>query len=351
MELNDRKIQILQAIIMNYLETAEPVGSRTISRRLPLGLSSATIRNEMSDLEELGLIVQPHTSAGRIPSTKGYRLYVDHLIGLTGQHRERFDSLRGMLQDKYMQLDSLMKEMGDILAELTKYTAIVAMPQLRKRRIKRLQLIPLDSYSMILVVITDGNIVRNNVIRTKHPVLAEDTYRMTDILNAHLSGRTIEELSGDRVAMIKQALRADSTMMEGLLEAITNTLQYAENVDVFTSGATNILNFPEFSDIARARALMEVFQEKDKMLSLVDYDLQDDESMKITIGSENTIEQLKDCSVVTATYKYGGQNIGSISVVGPMRMDYDRVIGTLDYLVKDFQNMFENHEETKETKE
>ena len=276
MELNDRKIQILQAIIMNYLETAEPVGSRTISRRLPLGLSSATIRNEMSDLEEMGLIVQPHTSAGRIPSTKGYRLYVDHLIGLTGQHKERFDSLRGMLQDKYLQLDSLMKEMGDILAELTKYTAIVAMPQFRKTRIKRLQLIPLDQHSMILVVITDGNIVRNNVIRTKHPVQVEDTYRMTDILNAHLSGRTIDGLNTEELAKIKHEMQADSTMMEGLLEAITNTLRYAENVDVFTSGATNILNFPEFSDIARARALMEVFQQKEKMLSLVDYDLKDD---------------------------------------------------------------------------
>ena len=175
MELNDRKIQILQAIIMNYLETAEPVGSRTISRRLPLGLSSATIRNEMSDLEEMGLIVQPHTSAGRIPSTKGYRLYVDHLVGLSGKPMERFDQLRGLLQNKYVQLDSLMKEMGDILAELTKYTAIVAMPQFRKTRIKRLQLVPLDQYSMILVVVTDGNIVRNNVIRTRHPLQVEDT--------------------------------------------------------------------------------------------------------------------------------------------------------------------------------
>lgn len=350
MELNDRKIQILQAIIMNYLETAEPVGSRTISRRLPLGLSSATIRNEMSDLEEMGLIVQPHTSAGRIPSTKGYRLYVDHLVGLAGKPMEQFDALRGLLQKKYVQLDSLMKEMGDILAELTKYTAVVAMPQFRKTRIKRLQLVPLDPYSMILVVVADGNIVRNNVIRTRHPLNTEDTYRMSEILNAHLAGRTVDSVTQEEAAMIKQEMQADSTMMEGVWDAISNTLKYAENIDVFTSGATNILNFPEFSDIARARALMEVFHEKDKMLSLVDYDLKDDESMKITIGSENTIEQLKDCSVVTATYKYGGQNIGSISVVGPMRMDYDRVIGTLDYLVKDFQNMFANNEE-KEQKE
>jgi len=348
MELNDRKIQILQAIIMNYLETAEPVGSRTISRRFPLGISSATIRNEMSDLEELGLIVQPHTSAGRIPSSKGYRLYVDHLMSQQQPNLENFMILKDMLNQKYMQLDSLMRELGDILAALTKYTAIVTMPQFRKTRLKHLQLIPLDAHSVILVVITDGNIVRNNVLRTERSLQQTDMYHLSEVLNHHLAGRTIEEISLPLIQQMKREMAIDQTLMEDLLEAINNTLQYAEDVDVFTAGATNILNFPEFSDIARARALMEVFQQKEKMLSLVDYDLKDDESMKITIGSENTIEQMRDCSVVTATYRYGKQNIGSISVVGPMRMDYDRVVSTLDYLVKDFQKMFNESENQKQ---
>lgn len=348
MELNDRKIQILQAIIMNYLETAEPVGSRTISRRFPLGISSATIRNEMSDLEELGLIVQPHTSAGRIPSSKGYRLYVDHLMNSQQPTLENFMVLKEMLNQKYMQLDSMMRELGDLLAALTKYTAIVTMPQFKKTRLKHLQLIPLDAHSVILVVITDGNIVRNNVLRTERSLQQADMYNLSEVLNRHLTGRTIEEISLPLIQQMKREMAVDQTLMEDLLEAINDTLQYAEDVDVFTAGATNILNFPEFSDISRARALMEVFQQKEKMLSLVDYDLKDDESMKITIGSENTIEQMRDCSVVTATYRYGKQNIGSISVVGPMRMDYDRVVSTLDYLVKDFQKMFNESENQKQ---
>lgn len=348
MELNDRKLQILQAIIMNYLETAEPVGSRTISRRFPLGISSATIRNEMSDLEDLGLIVQPHTSAGRIPSSKGYRLYVDHLMASQHPNVEQFTILKGMLKEKYLQLDSLMKELGDLLAALTKYTAIVTMPQFRKTRLKHLQLIALDQHSVILVVITDGNIVRNNVLPTRQPLRESDMYYLSEVLNRHLAGRTIEEINLPLIQTMKQEMQIDQSLMEDLLNAISNTLQYAEDVDVFTAGATNILNFPEFSDIARARALMEVFQQKETMLSLVDYDLCDDESMKITIGSENTIEQMQDCSVVTATYRYGKQNIGSISVVGPMRMDYDRVVSTLDYLVKDFQKLFNEAENQKE---
>ncbi len=344
MELSDRKIQILQAIIMNYLETAEPVGSRTISRRFPLGISSATIRNEMSDLEELGLIVQPHTSAGRIPSSKGYRLYVDHLLDTQQPDGEQYEALSSLFKEKYLQLDSLIKEMGDILAALTKYTAIVTMPQFRQTRIKHLQLIPLDRRSVILVVITDGNIVRNNVLATGRTWREAEMYPLSDFLNRNLEGRALEEIEPSLIERIKEAVPADPELVEHLFAAIRSTLRYAENVEIFTSGATNILNFPEFSDIARARALMDVFQEKEKMLSLVDSWLNDEDSVKVTIGTENAIEQMQDCSVVTATYRYGDRNVGSISIVGPMRMDYNRVISTLAHLVRDFRKMFEKQD-------
>ena len=195
MELNSRKIQILQAIIMNYLETAEPVGSRTISRRFPLGISSATIRNEMSDLEELGFIMQPHTSAGRIPSSKGYRLYVDHLMRTKSISSEQMEILKRILREKRNQLDSLLKEMGDLLADLTRYTAIVTMPQFKKTRLKHLQLIALDHNSVILVIITDGNVVRNNVLQIEQPFSQEDLYRLSEVLNTNLSGLTVEEIA------------------------------------------------------------------------------------------------------------------------------------------------------------
>lgn len=347
MDMSERKLQILQAIIMNYLETAEPVGSRTISRRFPMGISSATIRNEMSDLEELGLIEQPHTSAGRIPSSKGYRLYVDQLMERDQMSQEQVNVLKGILKEKTMQLDSMLREIGDLLAALTKYTAIVTMPQFKKAKLKHIQLIPLDSKSVILVLVTDGNIVRNHVIPLTQPLRTEDLYRISDVLNRHLTGLAVSEMSLPLIQRIKQECKVEPAIMESLLNAINDTMQYADDVDVFTAGATNMLNFPEFSDIARARALMEFFQQKDQMLrllgsedSLSERNGPDPGRLRIRIGSENQAEQLRDCSIVTATYHYNNRSIGSISVVGPMRMDYDKVVSALEYLTKDFPNLF-----------
>ncbi len=351
MDMSERKLQILQAIIMNYLETAEPVGSRTISRRFPMGISSATIRNEMSDLEELGLIEQPHTSAGRIPSSKGYRLYVDQLMERGQMNQEHAEVLRGILKEKTIQLDSMLREIGDLLATLTKYTAIVTMPQFKKAKLKHVQLIPLDQKSVILVLVTDGNIVRNHVIPISHPLRQEELYQLSDVLNHNLSGLAVSEMSLPLIQKIKRECRVEPAMMESLLNAISDTMQYADDVDIFTSGTTNILNFPEFSDIARARALMEFFQQKDQVLHLLDSGEMQESSdadtvstsgggLRIRIGTENQVEQLQDCSIVTATYHYNNRSIGSISVVGPMRMDYDKVVSALEYLTKDFPNLF-----------
>ena len=353
MDMSERKLQILQAIIMNYLETAEPVGSRTISRHFPMGISSATIRNEMSDLEELGLIEQPHTSAGRIPSSKGYRLYVDQLMERDQMNQEQAMILRGILKEKTIQLDSMLREIGDLLAALTKYTAIVTMPQFKKAKLKHVQLIPLDQKSVILVLVTDGNIVRNHVIPISHPLCQEELYQLSDVLNQNLSGLAVSEMSLPLIQKIKRECRVEAGMMESLLNAISDTMQYADDVDVFTSGATNMLNFPEFSDIARARALMEFFQQKDQVLHLLDSSETSDlaetntvssNGLRIRIGTENQVEQLRDCSIVTATYHYNNRSIGSISVVGPMRMDYDKVVSALEYLTKDFPKLFEQGE-------
>ena len=353
MDMSERKLQILQAIIMNYLETSEPVGSRTISRRFPMGISSATIRNEMSDLEELGLIEQPHTSAGRIPSSKGYRLYVDQLMERDQMNQEQAMVLKGILKEKTIQLDSMLREIGDLLAALTKYTAIVTMPQFKKAKLKHVQLIPLDQKSVILVLVTDGNIVRNHVIPISHPLRQEELYQLSDVLNENLSGLAVSEMNLPLIQKIKRECRVEADMMDSLLDAISDTMQYADDVDVFTSGTTNMLNFPEFSDIARARALMEFFQQKDQVLHLLDNsdvaDLTDSNhagsnGLRIRIGTENQIEQLHDCSIVTATYHYNNRSIGSISVVGPMRMDYDKVVSALEYLTKDFPKLFEQGE-------
>ena len=260
MDMSERKLQILQAIILNYLETAEPVGSRTISRRFLMDLSSATIRNEMSDLEEMGLIEQPHTSAGRIPSSKGYRLYVDQLMKRESVDDQQVGILMNLLKDKTVQLDSLLREIGDLLATLTKYTTVVTMPQLKRSKLKHLQLMQLDERSAILVLVTDGNIVRNHVIPMQHPMAAQSLYRISDVLNQELSGLSVAQMDLPLIQKIKKELNVDSEVMESLLDAISDTLQHADDGDVFTSGTTNILSFPEFSDIARARSLITCIQ-------------------------------------------------------------------------------------------
>jgi heat-inducible transcriptional repressor len=356
MDMSDRKLQILQAIIMNYLETAEPVGSRTISRRFPMGISSATIRNEMSDLEELGLIEQPHTSAGRIPSAKGYRLYVDELMNSESVSLEQWDVVRAILRDKTRQLDSMLKDIGDLLATLTRYTTIVTTPQITKVRLKHLQLIPLDKESVILVLVTDGNIVRNHVIPVKGSYSQEDLYQVTDVLNQYLCGLTVSDINLPLIQKIKNAANMDQGMMESFLDAIYDTLQNTEDVNVFTAGASNMLNFPEFSDVGRARDFMEFVQQKDQVKRLLQ-DEKESESrhrkgnLKIFIGSENQIQQLQDCSVVTATYRYKSFDLGSISIVGPMRMDYDRVVTALEYLADDFPGAFDADSSTDKKEE
>ena len=341
MDMSERKLQILQAIILNYLETAEPVGSRTISRRFLMDLSSATIRNEMSDLEEMGLIEQPHTSAGRIPSSKGYRLYVDQLMKRESVDDQQVGILMNLLKDKTVQLDSLLREIGDLLATLTKYTTVVTMPQLKRSKLKHLQLMQLDERSAILVLVTDGNIVRNHVIPMQHPMAAQTLYRISDVLNQELSGLSVAQMDLPLIQKIKKELNVDSEVMESLLDAISDTLQHADDGDVFTSGTTNILSFPEFSDIARARSLMEFLQQKDQILHLISTEEKTTgPGLKIRIGTENQIEQLHDCSIVTANYRYGDRTIGTISVVGPMRMDYKKVVSALEGLMQDFPDLF-----------
>lgn len=355
MDMSDRKLQILQAIIMNYLETAEPVGSRTISRRFPMGISSATIRNEMSDLEELGLIEQPHTSAGRVPSAKGYRLYVDELMNSNSISMEQWDVVRTILRNKNRQLDSLLREIGDLLAALTRYTTIVTTPQLTRVRLKHLQLIPLDQRSVILVLITDGNIVRNHVIPVKGEFRQEELYQLTDILNQHLCGLSVGEINLPLIQRIKKETHMDQEMMESLLDAIHDTLQNTEDINVFTAGASNMLNFPEFSDVTRARDFMEFVQQKDQIRQLLRSENEGEgsgkETLKIVIGSENQQRQLQDCSVITATYRYQNFDLGSISVVGPMRMDYDKVVTALKYLAEDFPKLFGPREAEEEGSE
>ena len=245
MALNDRKIQILQAIINNYIETAEPVGSRTIAKKYNLGISSATIRNEMSDLEEMGFILQPHASSGRIPSDMGYRLYVDHLMQKKelGEEEQRY--LQSIISRDISQIDFLMEETAKALSVLTNYTTIISEPKGQRTRMKQIRLIPLDSASVLLVIATEGNFIKNHVIKMGCVPTEEKIFDIGFCLNRLLQGCALREIDTLLVARMQEELWEYRELLPPILKAIETTMRSAEKVQLHMSGTKNILAFPE----------------------------------------------------------------------------------------------------------
>lgn len=339
MELNDRKIKILRAIILNYLETAEPVGSRTISKNYDLGISPATIRNEMSDLEELGFILQPHTSAGRIPSDKGYRLYVDKLMNL---HEDEIKN--GLYIEQLCQrvdrIESLLKNIAKLLAKETNYATIVSSPQINKAKIKNIQLVGIEDKKILAIIVTDGNIIKNYMININEPVHQTILNRLTFVLNEQLYGLTLDQINLPLIQDLKSFAGNKVEIVNKVLDAIFDTIKSVDDTEIYTSGATNILKFPEFNDISKATNLIHKLEEKQTLKDMVCTVLDENGvNIKVTIGNENAIEEMKECSLITTAYKLGGENIGFIGILGPKRMDYENTIGSLSSLMGKLEDM------------
>ncbi len=338
MALNDRKIQILQAIINNYIETAEPVGSRTIAKKYNLGISSATIRNEMSDLEEMGFILQPHASSGRIPSDMGYRLYVDHLMQKKelGEEEQRY--LQSIISRDISQIDFLME--AKALSVLTNYTTIISEPKGQRTRMKQIRLIPLDSVSVLLVIATEGNFIKNHVIKMGCVPTEEKIFDIGFCLNRLLQGCALREIDTLLVARMQEELWEYRELLPPILKAIETTMRSAEKVQLHMSGTKNILAFPEFADIQKAKSLFQALEEKDVLVTLLEESKNND--LQVLIGSENTVQSMQDCSVITATYKMGDNTRGTIGIVGPTRMDYSQVISVLNGMVQNIEKVLKN---------
>ena len=335
MALNERKIKILQAIINDYIETAEPVGSRTIAKKYNLGISSATIRNEMSDLEEMGLILQPHASAGRIPSDMGYRLYVDHLMQKHELGEKEKNVMQSVIANNISKIDYLMEETAKAISHLTNYTAIITEPVNHSTRIKQIRLMPLDSASLLLVIATENNFIKNHVVKVGIAPSDEEVLHLGSCINAVLQGHTLQEIDGVLIGRLKNALGEYQEFLPNILKDIESTIRAAEKVQVHMSGTKNILAFPEFSDIDKARSLFQALEEKDVLVTLLEEGQGND--LQVLIGSENTVQSMKDCSVITATYKMGEETRGTIGIVGPTRMDYSQVISVLNGMVENIE--------------
>lgn len=340
MELGGRKLKILEAIISNYLDTAEPVGSRTISKNYDLGVSPATIRNEMSDLEDLGFIMQPHTSAGRIPSDKGYRLYVDMIISAKDNSPKHLEYVEALV-DRAGRIETLLQEVASVIATKTNLTALVSTPQYTKCKIKNIQLIELEAEKVLAVIVTDGNMANNYVFEVNEHANQVNLNRLSYILNEQLHGLNVEEINLPLIETIKAYAGDQDEVISKVLEVIFQSVKNNETTDIYTSGALNILKLPEFSNLVKATTLMETLEQKDKIRQLLLHNYEESDlihdGVSVRIGAETGIAEMEDCSLITTTYHIGGKPLGVIGVIGPKRMDYEHAITSLKCLIKEIE--------------
>ena len=340
MRLDDRKWKIFNAIIKTYLETGEPVGSRTISKYADLNLSSATIRNEMADLEEMGLIVQPHTSAGRIPSDQGYRMYVDYLME---QKDKEVKEMQDMMIQKQDRMEAVLKQVVKVLANNTNYATMISAPQYHRTKLKFIQLSIINETQLLAVVVAEGNIVKNKVLNFEHGLNNEMLLKLNILLNTALNGLAMEEINLGLITKLKEQAGIHSDVVSKVLDTVAETIQMDDEMEIYTSGATNIFKYPELSDSSRASELISAFEEKKELASLVTESMAQtsDTGIQVYIGNEAPIQNMKDCSVVTATYELGSGIRGTIGIIGPKRMDYEKVVDSLKTLKSQLDNVFE----------
>ena len=340
MRLDDRKWKIFNAIIKTYLETGEPVGSRTISKYADLNLSSATIRNEMADLEEMGLIIQPHTSAGRIPSDQGYRMYVDYLME---QKDKEVKEMQNMMIQKQDRMESVLKQVVKVLANNTNYATMISAPQYHRTKLKFIQLSIISETQLLAVVVAEGNIVKNKMLNFEHGLNNEMLLKLNILLNTALNGLAMEEINLGLITKLKEQAGIHSDVVSKVLDTVAETIQMDDEMEIYTSGATNIFKYPELSDSSKASELISAFEEKKELASLVTESMAQtsDTGIQVYIGNEAPIQNMKDCSVVTATYELGSGIRGTIGIIGPKRMDYEKVVDSLKTLKSQLDNVFE----------
>ena len=340
MELNERKQKILEAIIRNYMETGEPVGSRTVSKYTDLKLSSATIRNEMSDLEEMGYILQPHTSAGRIPSDKAYRLYVDTILQ---RKDEEVSEMKELMVEKADKIDLLLQQVAKLLAQNTNYTSMVTKPKYQHKRIKFIQLNQMSERQLLVIVVLDNNHVSNKFINLMTDADENVIAQMNFLMNTALTGLDFTEINMAIMQQIKEKAGEYGELASSILDCISEVMTEEDDSEIYTSGATNILKYPELSDKEKMTGLLSTFEEKQMLSAWANDEPPEDDKehgIQVYIGEESPVESMKDCSVVTATYRIKEGVYGKIGIVGPKRMDYEKVVGTLENCMQQLDDIF-----------
>lgn len=332
--LDERKRRILRAIIDDYIDTAEPIGSRTIARKHELGLSSATIRNEMADLEDMGYLAQPHTSAGRIPSDKGYRLYVDHLMRVNELSLEDIEDIKRAMEVKINELGQLIRQASIIMSRITKYTSMATTPQMKRSSFKAVQVVPIDVGKTLVIVVTSAGVVRNNLVKVSEWASPDFIIHISNVLNEKLKGLTLNQIDSSIIGEIELEISDSKEVLVPILNGVAECINQIDNFEILLDGTTNIFNYPEFRDVIKAKEFLSFLDERELISRMLSRGESEDDGVVIKIGAENNLEGIKDCSLVTATYSFGDVVIGSIGVIGPTRMEYPRVISSMKHIRK-----------------
>lgn len=336
MDLSDRQLQILQAIINDYVNNAEPVGSRSIAKRYDLGVSSATIRNEMSDLEEMGYLTHPHTSAGRVPSDKAYRLYVNYLMKKKNLSTSEKRFISDRLSASKDEFDATIRHAAELLSEITHLTSFAMTPSSNDETIDFIKLLPVDEKTLILMILGDSGKASNTTLRISAPYTQDDLDLLSKNMTVTYKGRTLNEVLKDEIIEdIGSDIEAMSSLHGTVMPSFMKSLEDMLNVRLYMEGMTNIFNLPEYSSIDRAKDLINLFAQKDEFARKM---LEREDGVVVTIGEEN--DSMKDCSLITATYHVDGRLVGKIGVIGPTRMKYSEVTSIMEYLTNNLSETF-----------
>ncbi len=346
MDLNERKLNILKAVIDDYIMTGLPIGSRTISRKHGIELSSATIRNEMADLEELGYLEQPHTSAGRVPSNKAYRFYVDRLMNVAKLNTDEAKRIRSYFENRVSEIEQVMERVAQVLSDTTHHISMVLKPQLKKSQMRRIQIVRITDKKAILLIVTSAGLVKDTMISIPEGTQPDCLEMISNMLTDKLTGKTLEEAEQDLASCIHDHAQANAKFVSDVLQVIENSVEPQGERGILLSGTQNIIDFPEYMSLEKAKSLVSLLETKDMLYEMMKKATQLEFS--ITIGKENEAEELFDMSVVTATYKIGGRALGSFGIIGPTRMDYAKIVSILGYVGSSLDSILSNFIETNE---
>ncbi|MDD2420642.1 MAG: heat-inducible transcriptional repressor HrcA [Heliobacteriaceae bacterium] len=338
MQMDERKQKVLCAIIRDYVSTAEPVGSRTIARKYNFGVSPATIRNEMSDLEELGFIEQPYTSAGRIPSDRGYRYFVDCLM----EREQLGEQEAGLIHHVFNNLEEvngLFQQVTDLLSRLTNYTAVMLSPRIGNPTFQQIQLIPYQTDKAIAVVITSVGTVESKLLNIPEVITSDDLAWVAYLINNNLHGMPLYQLRS--VIRLIQNLGESKVLFDQAVGLIDRALKAQANEKVYLGGVLNIFNQPEFKDVEKIRTLLGILEEHQIVRTLLNET--SEEGLCIKIGTENRHQGIRDCSMISATYKIDGEVVGVIGILGPTRMEYSKAVTVVENLTENLSKTLNKH--------